>query len=117
MSRQTRNSALTHETRVLYTNRALTVILVSAVCFITLSGLCLAGSTPQATTQKSLLDGATTDRRLIAQLVLGDFGWIVMGSASIIAAVEFFQKKDAWILGYLSFGYILFFTLGKYFSH
>ena len=61
--------------------------------------------------------GAVSDRKAIAKLVFGGFGWTVIASASVIAVIDFFQKRDFTIFMNLAIGFLMFFILGQYFNH
>jgi len=53
----------------------------------------------------------------MAGLILNHLGWMLVAGATIIAAWDFFQKRDFSILVNLAFGYIIFFILARYFAH
>lgn len=97
----------------MYTNRRQLILLSSAFLLVLLCTI----DASSATTQASLLAGAAADRKLIASKVLGGFGWTCMGFASLIAIIEFFTKRDNSIFMYLSFAFVIFFALGRYFVH
>lgn len=90
-----------------------TTILMLSIVALTAFAL---ADTATASTQSSMLNSSSADRRAIARLVFGGFGWTVMGFASMITCIEFFKTRDAGIFMYLSMGILIFFFLGGYFN-
>lgn len=90
---------------------------ITIACFLLVAGTCATvAAAASPTTQKSLLDGAAADRKALAAMVFGGFGWTVMGVVSISGAIDYFQKREMSLLISLGIGWMIFIFLGKYFS-